>query len=679
MGLAFKISSTESSPQTLQQLQQELAALMSALQEDNENLTALQQQLQQLEQEGGANPPKGIAKQIANVKAEIAAAQAKLSGDQTQLQTDENELSVFCATAPRVAVGEEIEKTSEENAAKVNEERQLAYQNLADEETLIQLTGADALKRLNNITGLREQIDDLNEDIKVLNAAITILAIKVAGTWGLDGDADARLAQDVVTRNADEAARSDDEARLGVEQQKLAADLNTLFSLSTDAIAQQITKLLTDVQKILHIILSGNHNEADLHEVSDLLAEVMSILQMIVTKFQQRRSEDNQWMTRANTDNQEVANNKSQAVAKAEAQLAQFASSLQRLLTAARYATEALSVLTAVTTGGASMIAMAVLMVALTETGVFGRASDALADKIGHGAIWAKVVADIVITVACIVVTHNAGMIGSKLAQSAASATRQLASASEEALEIEMAEINGAARAPGALPAAADQGAEQAAAQGAKAKSFLMRLAEALQKSANMDTRLTARQAVGMGTAYFAANNGVVDLAEMLAAIHTHEINKTKEQLEQQRMFQILALVAAAVQVLTQFAAIKYGLSDTQGGSNVIGQMMGDNLPAFMQTCYIIQALASWLQACSSGALVANSVYKGYLQEDQGAADSVTSIYKTLGQMNKLYEQKQIELFASKMQQMIEEVSTMIKRFGQAEQEAARVLEQTAV
>jgi hypothetical protein len=705
MTLAYKVSDS-STPNTPAAIAAQIQQLLAELQQDAANLASLQAQLAALKAQ--SNPPATKA-EIDAMQQQVNDAQSKLTSDtatdDAQINKDTAELQAMNLNEPDDSFLQKMNKftlkSGEEHFTKLvnlsgqteSAEEQIAqqradtFQAINNYATLTIDYGNDALQRLANITQDQEDIDSDEAQEKTLKDEIIEDSIKAGALWIFGGEyyayKAAQAADELSDVEADESAKKAD---MAVQQAALADDLAHLFAASEGSISTEIKDLFTDIQKIISIVQSGGNSESSMQQVSVLLAEVMSIVQMITTQIQQLRSQDDQWMSRANADQQEVAANKSKVDAEQIAALQDFSSFMKTVMEVAKYGMEAASVAGAVFSGGATMIAMAAIMVICTEAGLFDMATNALANAMSKNPpIWLKVLADVMVTVASIVITHTASAalsqvgsavakaattVGAAIARAIAQGTNQAVDTAAAEVEVEMTSLVSQLEA-NAATAGKDLTQVGANAASNASKTTIQKFVAALKVVLN-------KQNAGLGLAYFGATGGVVDLSEMFAAMHTNQLNKTKEELEQQEMFQIIQLVMSVVQAVVEMAGTGAAAS-ASGGTNKIAAMLEANLPRLMQIITALMAVSSMASAGAAGSLTANSYFKAKLVEDVGTADSNTSVYKSLGQMQKLYDQKEIELFSSKLQQMISEVSIMINKFGQAEDEVAKLLQQSAV
>src|SRR5205085_6869912 len=91
----------------------------------------------------------------------------------------------------------------------------------------------------------------------------------------------------------------------------LQNDLATLSQLNTAALQEMLEQLFSGINTIMSKIVT-NPSEGNLQQASEVLAQVMTILQMIMSKVQQMRAENQQWTSRANIASTEIAANKAQ-------------------------------------------------------------------------------------------------------------------------------------------------------------------------------------------------------------------------------------------------------------------------------------------------------------------------------------------------------------------------------
>jgi hypothetical protein len=669
--------------------------LEQACEQDATNIANLEKELDGLnEQLNSAKPgddTKALQAQIAALKGQIGTATNKLNQDQKSLANAKGSLNSFLQntlnnaflfgntqealdqTANKAAATDAAHSVQETNDNNAEEYREKAFQSIEDEMALEQSTAEDALQRLSNIQADQKDIAADKAKEQELKNRITEdsigLAACVAGafwSFGLSlagaGYLSADLAKTVGKLNETKADKHAKEADLKTQMAALKADLSSLGAANTQDIDNLINGLFDAVGKLLAILGDkGKAGEGQMQQASCLIAEVMSFLQMLTTKVQQIRSDDQQWMTRANAAESEIATSKSQVTASSVADLQQYASFMSFVMKAVQIVTTVASLAISIASGGALAISMAVLMTVLTMSGAFDKMTTAIAQDIAgsdNPPLWAKVVADLIITVVTVIATVGVGA-GLTLAAAGDQACTRVTSAvtSEVASEVET-EVAGAAKQ-----------AEEVAVSSVKSsmKAYF--------------SSISVKTLVGLTAVDFGATNGIVDLIDFFYAAGIGKANASAKDLANDNAFQILQIVAGVVQAIAEFAAAKGVAGGTTeklpGFSNFMNKF--ENLPQLMNIAQWVQNSGMLASAAVGSGLAANSGFKGKLIEMLGDAEANLTTTKALGKNAKIFEQKEVELFVNKEQELTDAIQLMVKKSGQAEMEAARMLEQTAV
>lgn len=677
----------------------------AALKALEDQLAGLESYLSSLEQQLANLPPDAnkynlerainrYEQAIQDTNGQINAATNKILDDQKELAHDISDISggfenVSALTGNAIAGADLIDKMCKK-AMDIHNDPDYINQEIQKEAAafskLMQDTEADALRRLDNITNDQKAIDADEAEEKELQDEINEDAIKAAAcyaaswfTFGASLAGAGYFTYKAVEAAKEKAAVEKDEdakkADLTVQMAALKDDLNVLAAGDNQDLSKEIDDLFKKINQIISLI-GNSSGEGDLQKVSSLLAEVMTIIQMITAKVQQIKSKNDQWMDRANTDAQEIATNKSAVSYKSLEALQEYATFMKTVMNVVKVVAMVASVVTAIVSGGTLAIFMAALMVALTASGLLDKATEALAEKLSSsGAVWAKVLADVIVTVISVVLTASVSALASRLgsagAQAAEEATKEAVEEAVQQVETEIASV-----AKSAVNDVEEEGEEVA-------NEAIEEVASNVKPSTKVDTGPSAlRQGIGQSISWFATNNGIVDLTMLIAAASKGKADKSIEELQQDELFQILALVAALVQAISQFAGAKMAMGNNSEGSGLskaINKLLDGNIDKLARIIQGIQVVNGLVGAAASGCLASNSMIRGKLLQDLGVADSNTSVYKSLGKMSKLFEQKQIELFASKLSQQLEETYLMLRKAGEAESEAARILEATAV
>lgn len=689
-------------PEQIAQLQQLIAQIQSQLQAFTALQASLSAQLAELEKIKDPNADQ--KKQMETLKAQmqdnqgkINAANSQLASDQGQLTTDQNSFKDFLVASQinsnaMASLGKQLKTTtkslneSESQAAtaqnlqqQAEENRQHALDSVQDYTALAIQSGTDALAQIDRITKDEKAIADDKAKEQELQDKLTKDSIALAGctaaagmTFGLSLAAAGYYAdqvyEDKTQLDATVADRHDKEADLAKAQEALKADLDALSQANIGELKGLIDQLFAMIEKIFTIMTSG---EGSVQDASKALAEVLSFLQMITTKVHQMRSEDQQWMSRGSASSYDVATHQSQVNFQALQELQEYASFMKSVMTAVQIVADVASVAIALASGGTLAPVMAMLMITLTATGVFNKATEALAEKMSKdGATWAKVLADVVVTVCAMVLTFSVSAAASRL--TAAGGRAASAAAAQMSQEVEMAVMN-MANAVEAEAAAAGRGVAADA-----TKTIVQKVGEFLKDLAK---GMVSKQGAGIGAIYFGANNGVVDLATWIYAESIGKGNASKQELEKDKAFQIFELVMTILQAILMMVASKYAFSGQEGQKSMLEQLFGrfENLPKFLEFVTYLQGAGNGAMVVANGMLIPNSIMRGQLTENSGEADAKLLIYKSVQQILKTYEGKEIEYFASSIQQMVESMQTTLRKNAEAEREAARLLLETAV
>lgn len=656
------------------------------LDDELQQLYDLQNQLtQELESlESIPNPTDAQKEEIANLKSQLKSTDQQIDAKKQQIANNDKQLedaqsklkslTGSMATMQNVGnVGSNIVKLSQQSANKnfadglavdkeelAEQQRQDTFDAIEAYSKLSVLLGEDAIERLDNIKKDQEKIDDLNNQIKNLNYKISYLQY----LWN----------DDHVVNKRDEKKAERDETRKDLKVQKAAlkSDLEQLSALNTGQLKSLIDDLSKEVQTLLSLITQSGGGEGALQQASELLAQVMSILQMINTKVQQMRSDNQQWTSRANAAGNEIASHKSQSDYKAMTQLKKFQSELNDILKGTQIAMSVVCGLTAMVTGGASAIALTLVMGALTVSNGFSIMTKALTKLIDDKApIWLQTCVDLVVTVALVAATRQLGNVISLARGAMQGAEAGAAAAAGEVVEQEFAAA-----------------AQQLEVQMGAVLNTMSKTWDAMVKTCDAMIAATKYMASAISSNFamyvgiLASGNGVSDVIETAYARITQGDDgwkKSKKKLEEQDTFKWVSLISSIVQAIVAMAATNSALKSNE--QSVFGAITGNylNLPMMQTASDIMQVISAIIMTQANVLLAQNSSRQAQLTKDLGEAEANMLVFKTLGQTLKLYENKQIELFASKLQQEVEALHTMINKNGQAEMEAARMLQESAV
>ena len=202
-----------------------------------------------------------------------------------------------------------------------------------------------------------------------------------------------------------------------------------------------------------------------------------------------------------------------------------------------------------------------------------------------------------------------------------------------------------------------------------------------LKENMNILTKTGIKRTLGMTTAYWGADNGLVDSTQAIYASATDQQNVAQDKLKMADWMQILNIVMTVLQAIMEMATVSLGSSSTSDETSVMEQIFRNmrKIRTLTNVAIGTQMLTQVAGAIATTELMINSLFKSELTKQMGQNQSELSYIKATGEQRKMFEQKQIELFASQVEQQIAALYTQVKENGEAEREAAMVLQQSAV
>ncbi len=593
-----------------------------------------------------------------------------------------------------------------------DQERQLVYQSVENAMNVEQNLVEDAILRINNITNDQEEINKLKEQIIVDTAKLESDIEEAAEYIGFNFDADRDVALDAAQLDSDYEAKSGYESDMSTQQGLLNSDMSKIEAINIQGLDTEIKSFFDQINKAIAPLLAKGlkASEGDIKTAASIMAEVSSFMEMITSKIQQMRTSDQQWIQRITAANSEVAMSQSEVVSEYQAQLEKYSAELKQF---SKVITDIGWVLAGVVTlasGGALGVLAFGAMIALTQSGAMDKLTGKVADGVGYavgagcavagkgngdpvGATWEKVIADIIVAATIMLIFHSAAGLTAATDEATTELTTAAASAAEE---IEMTTIANeqAAESAGAVANNSAAAEEEAVAQEAngvaspsettnsdwatKFKSFMRQLAtrpaQIWGEAADATNNSTWKGNLAMFSALFGTNNGYVDLSEFLFALSQHKANATEKELEKDyaETMMIVKLVTSVIQTFADMLAMSYAMPAS-------GEVSTPSNALLVQGLLALQSLMMFENALAQGGMAGVSYAKGQLTEQLGQANSDLTTTKALGQSVQVFEKQQIALFASKLQQQITELQMMLKKAGEPEMTAGRVLEQTAV
>jgi|GEM_PF-5322326 len=621
-----------------------------------------------------------------------------------------------------------IRQTQEESLQEQAEQtRQQAFNSITSEMNLELATAADAILRIQNIIKDQNDIVSDQQEEKVLTSEIIKYSVELAAAYAatifscgacapLLAYLAALLAEAIVALLETKANEAAAKADIVVQTKDLQNDMNELSTLSLAGLQDLIHSLITTLSSLLALLGNGKEvSEGQMQKAAAIMAEVMTIVEMITTKIQQKRSAQQEWMSRANAASSEMAVQKSEAVLNSMDELSSNAAFIKMTMKVVQIGAITGSVAIALASGGTLSLTIAVVMTALIASGLLQRAVNALADKMSKNhAIWAKVVADVIATAVLVILTRGAALaadsdalvgaaaavrggaarqaivaaddvlseeMDTEMTELGAQSARQSLTASETQDDIEMSELSSnSGSAAATAPAAPAMAAPAIAPVNFQAAGNVVNAALPAAQSSFMQALRANASKIALGLLYFGANNGFVDLGELIYAVSTNRANASEAQLANNTTFMILKIVEGVLQSIVEMAAVHYAISgNTQASAiqKLLNRLL--KMSKLMPAAIGLQSAATGASSLANISLSANAFLKGQLVKAQGDATAMLNIMKELTKAVQAYERKENELFTEKLEEQNQELNSMIQRNGQAETIASRVLLEAAV
>jgi hypothetical protein len=675
-----------------QQLQQQLQSILSQIQQVQGDLTQLQAQLADLQKVKDPTPEQ--KQQMASLQNQITEKSSELSNLNQEANSDRNEITNYNkdyaafvansklysnegnaankqlkATTKDVLQSQSKSETNEDLKANAKNQNanlsdqqtnaadqaaknaELAAKSVSDYAALQVQCGTDALAQMTRIKNDENRIaaDKAKEEElkdRIIEDSIKAAACYAAAAWtfGASLAAAAYYAADAIKAGIELQQTKDDEAAanhdLDEAKAALQQDLNTLTKCSIGEISDMVEQLFTAVDKIIKTLSTG---QGSVEDATKALAEVLSFLQMITTKVHQLKEQDQVWMDRANAMGYEEACFKAQVNFEAMGALLEYAQFMKTVMTAVQVLADVGSIAAAVASGGTLAPIMATLMVILSASGVFNKATEALAHAMSKSdAVWAQVVAEVVVTVVSVILTCSLSAAADEVAAAVARDTAEEVST--------------------------------------RVAQFIKSLVSKLFSAQTLKAIFSARTA-GVAVMYFGANNGFADLAELLVAAGEGKGNESKKELEKDKTFQILQIVMGVIQAIIMMYAGYKCFSGEQGQKSLLEMIFGkiQNLEAIMAASQGVQMMGDGLNVVATSCMASNSAAQANLTEASGQAEGDLLAYKAMQDMKKIFEGKELESFASLIQQEVQSLLITLRKMGEAEMEASRLLLETAV
>jgi hypothetical protein len=191
---------------------------------------------------------------------------------------------------------------------------------------------------------------------------------------------------------------------------------------------------------------------------------------------------------------------------------------------------------------------------------------------------------------------------------------------------------------------------------------------------------LSTKTILSMSAISFAANDGFTNLANLIYAAATHRMDASMTQLEEEDVVKWINIVGSLFQAIIAMAAMNYGFKGSSGKA-LLEQFLGkiENLSQVATVARGAQCATMGANVVSSGLLSWNSFEKGDLTKRLGGVTAQLIITKMLAEAAKKYEKHELELFSTNLEQQVRAIHTMVRKNGEAEREAAKVLQEAAV
>lgn len=631
------------------------------------------------------------------------------------------------------AANDDPSQNTPKTPAEQQQQIQQAVQNFTQQAAVLQSAIQATIQDLaaNKVKYNQDQgkIDEDQDKLKELYVALGVACAAAAASLGFDFAADAAIgviSAEIVDTKNDISNLQDDQAQCVTNENNdrntLKTDLNKLKALDI----AQIKTIIDSVKDLANKIagLLGGSSESAMQAAAAAVVEVMQYLSGMEAQVHSKKVEDQQYMSEGSATMNQVAVSKAAMDATKFQADSKWASFLHVVMIVAQVVLAVAALAFAIVTGGAGAILLAAVMAACTAISIatngkidpMGMLTEQVAkglqDLMGSSEDgFSKVLADILVAVAMavvIVATDGAGaaavgedvaedatQIGGEVLSSAAKTTAQQL-ATNGAEEIEMVEIRSVGEAL--------EGAVASEASGA-ASTVTVELAETTEEAGTEEVQQVARnttkdQAVSnaskvgnvlaktakMSAMTLMMNNGLVDSMMMFAQIAT---KKSEKDLDKDSTIQILKIVFGILQAIAMAlaarSAFSQGSNEAEAGSFIkklldkVGVDATNILRNAQQASMGLTLVGNLLQAGSSGGTAAINNDEAKIVKDMGQQQSIQFVEQFIMKAIQQFEQTSSQQFAVFMQQQMQSISVTQQKMGQAEQEAARVMLETAV
>jgi hypothetical protein len=199
--------------------------------------------------------------------------------------------------------------------------------------------------------------------------------------------------------------------------------------------------------------------------------------------------------------------------------------------------------------------------------------------------------------------------------------------------------------------------------------------------------QMGSKQGIFMATSYFSMGNGFVNLGEFVYAACRGKANESEEELaKDDKAFESLEIVFAVLQALMVAFAAYRGLSslgESAEGEKSIAELLGKELGGRRSQILMI---AQCLQGAANGAsMVANTGSainfgeQAGLQVELGDTQAKITVTQMVEEMNKMLSGKELENFAAEILEEVRALLAVLRAMSEGELEAGKVLVETAV
>ncbi len=692
-----------------------------------------------------------LPKEISDTQASISSVCGQVNNLISNLQFDPNnplELGALTMLAKRIVAdaNDPHDATDPNNSTQLLNQASNTIQNYA-ESTNDYVD--DLLNYMQDLVGSEKSLHNTEQDLETAKHNLVIDSIKLAAadSWIIgccfDGELVGNVKADENTISKDEDKINDLNVHIASLKSEITDTMTTLAGMSTGELEGLISGLSDEIKKIINLITGPNGNsEGNMQKAAIALVVVLNILQVLTTKVHEFSQQDQQFMSMTSADNFEVAVSKSQDDLLKLMDAVAFGTTLGTLLNVAEGVLTAAAVIGAVVSGGAGSIAVATVMAVFTAISMATQgkidltqeALDKLADAIGHGSTAAKVLADIVAAVALVVLTlagdaAAAGATGikaalSSLAKSAVelvkafiagvvdamkAATSAAISATKEVTEANLGTIadqviqsveqdvgklasegtqalvkgaSEAATAAASVPAEAGNAAASDAQAASKGLWQTMKAVASDAQAAAKEIWSAIRKPVLLTAMNFMMFNGFGDSFEAIA-----EKIKSKKDLKDDQVFQILKIIAGIVQAVMMIVFAHKAFSGAQGEEaeasflkNILSKLDVELDPTVIaQFTNLLQMVGNILSVFGNLGMVDVNHRKAEVDGDIANNTATTIIYQNILNVIKNAQQQDGQKAETQIQQIAASIQEMVQKMASAENEAARLLTENAV